>query len=166
MGNCCKECTSFGDDKKSLQYTVIACIPKWRPAGVVCPAARHVAEMPHEGCSIGVLDAATHVDSNAMETSVSGCGQAQQWVDEVREKAPQLRVALYHGSKRRSFTPALLACHDVIVTTYQTMANEWDAAPQGALFRVRWHRCASFGLWRLFSSFSVNVHKLILTEPP
>ncbi|CAL8469222.1 g8763 [Coccomyxa elongata] len=66
---------------------------------------------------------------------------AQQWVDEVREKAPQLRVALYHGSKRRSFTPALLACHDVIVTTYQTMANECDAAPKGALFRVRWHRC-------------------------
>ncbi|BDA45031.1 Helicase-like transcription factor [Coccomyxa sp. Obi] len=66
---------------------------------------------------------------------------AQQWVDEVREKAPQLRVALYHGPKRRSFTPALLACYDVIVTTYQTMANECDAAPQGALFRVRWHRC-------------------------
>lgn len=68
--------------------------------------------------------------------------QAQQWVDEVREKTPQLRVALYHGSKRRSFTPALLACHDVIVTTYQTMANECDAAPKGALFRVRWHRYA------------------------
>ncbi len=68
--------------------------------------------------------------------------QAQQWVDEVREKAPQLRVVLYHGSQRRSITPALLACHDVVVTTYQTMASECDAAPKGPLFRVRWHRCA------------------------
>lgn len=64
-------------------------------------------------------------------------------MDEVREKAPQLRVALYHGPNRsRDFTPALLACYDVIVTTYWVLASEFGASPQGLLYRVRWHRCA------------------------
>ena len=64
-------------------------------------------------------------------------------MDEVREKAPQLRVALYHGPYRgRDFSPALLACYDVVVTTYWVLASEFGAAPQGALYRVRWHRCA------------------------
>ncbi|KAK9908100.1 hypothetical protein WJX75_002756 [Coccomyxa subellipsoidea] len=67
---------------------------------------------------------------------------AAQWVDEVREKAPQLRVALYHGPNRaRVFSPALLACYDVIVTTYWVLASEFGASPQGSLYRVRWHRC-------------------------
>lgn len=64
-------------------------------------------------------------------------------MDEVREKAPQLRVALYHGPNRaRDFSPALLACYDVIVTTYWVLASEFGASPQGSLYRVRWHRCA------------------------
>ena len=58
------------------------------------------------------------------------------------DKAPQLRVALYYGPNRaRDFSPALLACMDVVVTTYATMHSECGARPQGALFRVRWHRC-------------------------
>ena len=61
----------------------------------------------------------------------------------MRDKAPQLRVALYHGPNRvHDFSPALLACHDVVITTYGTMQSECAARPQGALFRVRWHRCA------------------------
>ena len=68
--------------------------------------------------------------------------QAQQWIDEINEKAPQLRTALYHGLNRtRDFPPALLASYDVVITTYALMASEYNAAPQGALYRVRWHRC-------------------------
>jgi len=68
--------------------------------------------------------------------------QAQQWIDEMSQKAPQLRTALYHGPNRsRDFSPVLLASYDVVVTTYGTMSTEFNAAPQGALYRVHWHRC-------------------------
>ena len=64
-------------------------------------------------------------------------------MDEVRDKAPQLHVALYHGpSCARDFSPALLAGLDVVVTTYGKMHSECASRPQGALFRLRWHRCA------------------------
>ena len=73
-----------------------------------------------------------------------GCLQAQQWVDEVRDKAPRLRVALYHGPHRaRDFPPSLLACYDIIISTYNVMVLECPRkAPMVGLFRVRWHRCA------------------------
>ncbi len=68
--------------------------------------------------------------------------QAQQWTDEMNQKAPQLRTALYHGPNRsRDYSPVLLASYDVVVTTYGTMSTEFNAAPQGALYRVHWHRC-------------------------
>ena len=68
--------------------------------------------------------------------------QAQQWIDEVNQKAPQLRTALYHGPNRcRDFTPTRLACTDVVVTTYNVLHSEFNAAPQGSLYRVPWHRC-------------------------
>ena len=67
--------------------------------------------------------------------------QAQQWIDEVNEKAPQLRTALYHGPNRcRDFPPTRLACTDVVVTTYNVLHSEFNAAPQGSLYRVPWHR--------------------------
>lgn len=84
------------------------------------------------------------------DSSSNECVQASQWVDEVREKAPQLRVGLYYGPRRdREFSPPLLACYDVVVTTYYVAANECAASPRGALFRVRWHRCASTNLHQI-----------------
>lgn len=69
--------------------------------------------------------------------------QAQQWIDEINEKAPQLRTALYHGPNRlRDFSPMLLVSYDVVLTTYHVLSSEFNAAPQGALYRVRWHRCS------------------------
>lgn len=70
--------------------------------------------------------------------------QAQQWVDEVRAKAPLLRVALYHGGQRaRDFPPSLLACYDVVVSTYNVLVAECPREGKGSMvgiFRVRWHR--------------------------
>jgi hypothetical protein len=76
--------------------------------------------------------------------------QAQQWVDEVRAKAPRLRVALYHGAHRsRDFPPSLLACYDVVVSTYNVLVSECPREEQGGMmvgiFRVRWHRCVREG---------------------
>ena len=68
--------------------------------------------------------------------------QAQQWIDEVNGKALQLRTALYHGPNRcRDFPLTRLACTDVVVTTYNVLHSEFNAAPQGSLYRVPWHRC-------------------------
>ena len=47
-----------------------------------------------------------------------------QWVDEVHDKAPGLSVALYHGPGRADrLPPVLLASHDIIITTYNTVST-------------------------------------------
>ena len=107
------------------------------------PAICHLAEV------LTILRSRAHLQRTHLGKQregrqlISQCfAQAQQWIDEINEKAPQLRMALYHGPNRaRDFPPALLASHDVVITTYALMASEYNAAPQGALYRVRWHRC-------------------------
>ena len=86
-----------------------------------------------------------------------------QWVDEVREKAPGLRVALYHGPNRaRDYPPVLLACYDIVISTYNVMYGEFKAAPMGGLFRVRWHRCGplivDFSTCRVSCGVVICVH--------
>ena len=48
-----------------------------------------------------------------------------QWVDEVHDKAPGLSIALYHGKGRSDrLPPTLLASHDIIVTTFNTVHSQ------------------------------------------
>ena len=95
--------------------------------------------------------------SHACRETAGLHAQAQQWIDEVNEKAPQLRTALYHGPNRcRDFPPTRLACTDVVVTTYNVLHSEFNAAPQGSLYRVPWHRC-------VFCYEASALHRDILT---
>jgi len=83
-----------------------------------------------------------------------------QWVAEVREKAPALTVAKYHGALRRKLLPPLaLAVQDVVVTTYMALVMDWreqallrqrhadgprprGPEPSAGVFAVPWHRRA------------------------
>ena len=61
--------------------------------------------------------------------------QATQWKDEIESKAPGLSVALYHGKGRQDkLYPTLLASHDVIITTYNTVRG---SRPPSALRSAR-----------------------------
>eukprot|EP00727_Mastigamoeba_balamuthi_P004946 m51a1_g1445 hypothetical protein (1912) ;mRNA; r:130017-137422 len=72
-----------------------------------------------------------------------------QWADEVRNNAPSLTVYTHHGPFRQK-DAAVIGQHDIVVTTYQTLASEMGStgdrksrrgsSPPGPLFALRWHR--------------------------
>ncbi|ANB12247.1 DNA repair protein RAD16 [Sugiyamaella lignohabitans] len=62
---------------------------------------------------------------------------AEQWADEIRNKAPGLRVEVHHGPSR-SKDPNSLNSYDVVITTYQTATSEHQN--KGPLFQKTWWR--------------------------
>lgn len=44
---------------------------------------------------------------------------------------------IYHGSARKHLSKELQNV-DVVITTYETMRNDWIA--KGALYKEKWHR--------------------------
>lgn len=60
-----------------------------------------------------------------------------QWANEIREKAPGLRVMVHHGPKRDKNSRDFKNFH-VIVTTFQVVASEY--AVNGPLFHQVWWR--------------------------
>lgn len=62
-----------------------------------------------------------------------------QWSGEIerRTKRGLLGVEVYHGTKRET-RPKKLAQHDVVITTYALILNEFSK--NGAIFGVRWRR--------------------------
>lgn len=61
----------------------------------------------------------------------------QQWEAEIKEKAPGLDVCVHHGPKRTK-DGLILSSHDVVVTTYETLASEH--VKRGPLHEVYWLR--------------------------
>ncbi|KAI0089494.1 SNF2 family N-terminal domain-containing protein [Irpex rosettiformis] len=56
---------------------------------------------------------------------VAPLGLLQQWHREIMEKTDMgLRVLIYHGTNRPK-TPEVLRRYDVVLTTYQTLLNDW-----------------------------------------
>jgi len=106
------------------------------------------------------VQAASHDARGRVDARPPAARQVDQWVAEVREKAPALTVAKYHGAQRRKLLPPLaLDAHDVVVTTYavlvmdgreQALLRQRHAdgpAPRGpepsaGVFAVPWHRRA------------------------
>ena len=106
------------------------------------------------------VQAASHDARARVDARPPAARQVDQWVAEVREKAPALTVAKYHGAQRRKLLPPLaLDAHDVVVTTYavlvmdgreQALLRQRHAdgpAPRGpepsaGVFAVPWHRRA------------------------
>ena len=68
---------------------------------------------------------------------------AQQWKDETEEKS-NLRAVIYHGASKNFLDETSLLAHDVVVTTYGTVAAEyakWTLTKElTPLFNVRWFR--------------------------
>lgn len=60
-----------------------------------------------------------------------------QWQNEIKDKAPKLRVKVHHGPKRDKDNLDF-ASHDVIVTTFQVVSSEH--ANPGPLFKQKWWR--------------------------
>lgn len=60
-----------------------------------------------------------------------------QWSNEIKDKAPGLRVMVHHGSKRDKDNK-YFATYDVIMTTFQVVASEH--ANNGPLFQQPWWR--------------------------
>ncbi|KAI0559870.1 P-loop containing nucleoside triphosphate hydrolase [Gracilaria domingensis] len=78
-----------------------------------------------------------------------------QWADEFEDRIEagfRPRVLLYHGRNRRKMAPLLLT-HDVIITSYGVLTNEYPKVLErgehkvpvsvrspGPLFQLKWHR--------------------------
>lgn len=61
---------------------------------------------------------------------------APQWAAEIKAKAPHLEVLIHHGPQRTK-SVNLFESYDVVVTTFQVVANE---NPGGPLFNKKWWR--------------------------
>ncbi|CAL8093321.1 unnamed protein product [Orchesella dallaii] len=68
-----------------------------------------------------------------------------QWQDEIKSKGKGLRVHVFHGTSRKA-SAAILAQHDVVLTTYDTIVSEIHKSDdtrhhaQSPLARLYWHR--------------------------
>lgn len=62
---------------------------------------------------------------------------ATQWADEIKTKAPQLKVIVHYG-KNRAESSSELKKYDVVISTYQILMGEWQS--KGPLFDRRWWR--------------------------
>lgn len=62
---------------------------------------------------------------------------ATQWADEIKTKAPQLKVTVHYG-KSRAESSSELKKYDVVISTYQILMGEWQS--EGPLFDRRWWR--------------------------
>ncbi|KAI1331599.1 hypothetical protein F5Y16DRAFT_360374 [Xylariaceae sp. FL0255] len=54
----------------------------------------------------------------------------RQWEREIEDKIKcrfQLKTVIYHGQKKRSLTAAKLLSHDIVLTTYGTIAHEYKS---------------------------------------
>ncbi|SPQ26864.1 46f74759-7ce9-4dd2-8ba3-1693d13fdf13 [Thermothielavioides terrestris] len=73
----------------------------------------------------------------------------RQWETEIKEKVAkshELKVCVHHGPQRTK-DPKVLAKHDVVITTYQTLVSEHGnsnpdptKAPQAGCFGIHWFR--------------------------
>lgn len=61
-----------------------------------------------------------------------------QWAQEIKEKAPRLKVIVYHGPIRSKSSAINFHLADVVVTTFQVVANEHES--NGKLFGREWWR--------------------------
>ncbi|ODQ67633.1 hypothetical protein NADFUDRAFT_64738 [Nadsonia fulvescens var. elongata DSM 6958] len=60
-----------------------------------------------------------------------------QWADEIRSKAPGLKVCIHHGAKR-SKSPNEFKNYDIVITTYQIVSSENGS--NGPLYALEWFR--------------------------
>ncbi|KDE09764.1 hypothetical protein MVLG_00164 [Microbotryum lychnidis-dioicae p1A1 Lamole] len=67
-----------------------------------------------------------------------------QWENEIAKFVEGFKVHVYHGSKKAK-TVEELTKYDVVLTTYNTLAGEWqdpakEASGHGLLFKLCWYR--------------------------
>lgn len=80
----------------------------------------------------------------------------RQWEREIDDKVKpghKLKTVIFHGMKKRNMTVAKLLSHDVVLTTYGTLAHEWKQ-----LYEKRTPGCAV-----LLASHAI-FHRVILDE--
>ncbi|KAK9456783.1 SNF2 family N-terminal domain-containing protein [Dipodascopsis uninucleata] len=80
-----------------------------------------------------------HSSSNACKSTlvVAPLALIQQWSKELQDKAQRLSVLVHHGQSRTKQTEELKK-FDVVITTYQLVASEYNN--NGPLFKLDWWR--------------------------
>src|SRR5579859_6150808 len=91
----------------------------------------HLSSLTCVDRSIALLVSRPSMDEKCKTTLIcTPVALLGQWATEIRTKtSPQLDVYIHHTSTRgrRARTSSELQTHDVVLTTYATIANEWKA---------------------------------------
>eukprot|EP00923_Selenidium_pygospionis_P038277 GHVN01066848.1.p1 GENE.GHVN01066848.1~~GHVN01066848.1.p1 ORF type:complete len:115 (-),score=11.90 GHVN01066848.1:91-435(-) len=62
------------------------------------------------------------------------------WSQQIAMHAPQLVVGTFHGKQREQYDVHWIADHDVVITTYDVLAEGRKKDWKSPIYQVKWHR--------------------------